>query len=132
MGQQSVKRFGFLLLKENQVPLQQFGRQAHHVEDRMVTNPTGVTIDDMKGHGFRRIVPSLPSASSATRLLAHAGTVEGLFGSPGRVATVVDRPQDLAQLGGQCLDRERLLQEVHAFIQHPVMGDHVGGVAGYE
>ncbi len=40
--------------------------------------------------------------------------------------------QGLTQLPPQVFHRERFLDEVHAFVQHTVMGDDVGGIAGHE
>ena len=37
--------------------------------------------------------------------------------------------ENLPQLDGQPTDRERLLDEVQPFFQHPMRGDHVGHVA---
>ena len=40
--------------------------------------------------------------------------------------------QHLPHFDGQILHRERLLDEVHALVQHALVGDDVGGVAGHE
>ena len=40
--------------------------------------------------------------------------------------------QHLSHLRRQIVDRERLLEEVHALIQHAVVGDDIGRIAGRE
>ena len=48
------------------------------------------------------------------------------------VTLSVPRVQRFPHLGGQVFHRKGLLDEVHTFIQHAVMSDDVGRVAGHE